>query len=145
MPKIITAKSRYLHQNGPIYPVVIKPSSITVEALHLEKKDIPFIKIRALIDTGAQTTAISQKIVDDLKLIPRGTAKIYTSQSSKMVNEYDVALEFDTDAYIDTLRVVGADLQDHSIDCLIGRDVLQYGIFTYNGPKQEFKLSFGEV
>jgi predicted aspartyl protease len=145
VPKIITSKSPYLYQNGPTYSVVIKPSFITVGALHLEKKDISFIKISALIDTGAQTTAISQKVVDSLKLVPRGTAKIYTSQSSKIVNEYDITLEFDTDAYIDTLRVVGADLQDHSIDCLIGRDVLKYGVFTYNGPKQEFKLSFGEI
>jgi len=140
--KTISAQSIYLRQNGPIYSVVITPSFVTIEALKLEKKDVVHIAVKALIDTGAQTTAISQKVVDQLSLIPRGTAKVYTSQSSKIVNEYDIALEFDADAYINTLRVLGADLQDHSIDCLIGRDVLQCGVFIYDGPNNEFRLTF---
>lgn len=138
----ISRKYSYLRQNGPVYPVVIKLSFPTVETLHLEKKDVPLMKVDALIDTGAQTTAVSQKVVEGLKLVPRGTAKVYTSQSSKIVNEYDICLEFDTDMYLNTLRVLGADLQDHSIDCLIGRDILQFGVFTYDGPNKQFVLSF---
>ena len=142
MPASISAQSPYLHENGPIYPVVIMPSFVTIEALRLEKKDVPHIKVQALFDTGAQTTAISEKVVSFLNLIPRGSAKVYTSQSSKVVNKYDIALEFDSDMYLNTLRVFRADLQDHSIDCLIGRDVLQFGVFTYDGPKKSFKLAF---
>ena len=142
MPASISAQSPYLHENGPIYPVVITPSFVTIEALRLEKKDVPHIKVQALFDTGAQTTAISEKVVSFLNLIPRGSAKVYTSQSSKVVNKYDIALEFDSDMYLNTMRVFRADLQDHSIDCLIGRDVLQFGVFTYDGPKKSFKLSF---
>ena len=142
MPASISAQSAHLHENGPIYPVVITPSFVTIETLRLERKDISHIKVQALFDTGAQTTAISEKVASFLKLIPRGSAKVYTSQSSKIVNKYDIALEFDSDMYINTLRVFRADLQDHSIDCLIGRDVLQFGIFTYDGPKKSFKLTF---
>lgn len=138
----ISAQLPYLRENGPTYHVVITPSFPTIEALKLEKKDVPQIKVLALFDTGAQTTAISQKVVDQLKLVARGTAKVYTSQSNKIVNEYDIALEFDSDMYLNTLRVLGADLQDHSIDCLIGRDVLQFGQFVYDGPKKKFMLSF---
>ena len=118
MPASISAQSPYLHENGPIYPVVITPSFVTIEALKLEKKDVPHIKVQALFDTGAQTTAISDKVVSFLSLIPRGSAKIYTSQSSKVVNKYDIALEFDSNMYLNTMRVFRADLQDHSIDCL---------------------------
>ena len=97
----------------------------------------------ALIDTGASATAISRKVVDRLKLVPRGTAKVYTSnKNSEIRNEFDVALEFDTDAYIPILRVLEANLQDHSIDCLIGRDVLEHGVLTYNGPEKKITLSF---
>jgi len=142
MAFVISAQSEYLLKNGPIYPVVITPSFPTIKALKLEKKDVPHIKVKALFDTGAQTTAISGKVTQFLKLIPKGTVKVYTSQSSQIVSEFDIALEFDINAYLNTLRVFKADLEDHSIDCIVGRDVLQFGIFTYDGPNKSFQLSF---
>ena len=144
MSASISAVSAHLLENGPVYPIVITPSFFTIETLKLEKKDVPQFKVYALIDTGAQTTAVSQKVVERLKLVARGTAKVFTSQSSKVVNEYDIALEFDSNMYINTLRVLSADLQDHHIDCLIGRDVLQFGVFIYDGLGKKFKLSFGD-
>ena len=68
-------------------------------------------------------------------------AKVYTSQSSKIVNKYDIASEFDSNMYLNMLRVLRADLQDHSIDCLIGRDVLRFGVFTWRS-EWEFSFSF---
>lgn len=64
MSPAIEIKTQYLRENGPICEITIEPSSITVEALRLEKKDIPWIKVKALVDTGAFTTAISQNVVD---------------------------------------------------------------------------------
>ena len=142
MPALISVQSPHLRKNGPVYPVVITPSFPTIEALRLEKKDVPYIKVQALFDTGAQSTAISKDVADSLKLTPRGTVRVYTSHSSKVVNKYDIALEFDSNMHLNTLRVFGVDLQEHSIDCLIGRDVLQLGVFTYDGPNKTFKLSF---
>ncbi len=143
MAKTFTLELPHLLQNGPICQIVLKLSDPTVGELRLEKQQIPSIAVQALIDTGASTTAISQRIVDHLRLVPRGTAKVYTSnQSSEIRNAFDVSLEFDTDAYIPLLRVLNANLQDHSIDCLIGRDVLQYGRLFYDGPKKQITLSF---
>jgi predicted aspartyl protease len=139
----ITTQAPYLKENGPTCEVVIKPSDRTIAQLKVEKKDISLAKIRALIDTGAQTTAISQEIVEKLKLVSRGTAKIYTSaKNAEIRQEYDIALEFDHNAYIPVLRVIGANLKDYSIDCLIGRDVLQHGTLIYKGKKNEFTLKF---
>ena len=143
MAKSFTLKLPRLRENGPTCQVVLKPSDPTIKELKLEKKDVPSITVLALIDTGASSTAISQKVVDRLKLVPRGTAKVYTSnRASEIRNEFDVALEFDMDAYISLLRVLGANLQDHSIDCLIGRDVLQHSRLIYDGPKKQITLSF---
>ena len=142
MSFVISAQLPYLLENGPTYAVVITPSFPTIKALKLEKKDVPHIKVQALFDTGAQTTAISDKVANFLKLVPKGKARVFTSQSNKVVNKFDIALEFDSNAYINALGVFRADLSEHSIDCLIGRDVLQFGVFTYNGPNKSFKLSF---
>ena len=143
MAKSFTFKLPYLRENGPTCQIVLKPSDPTIQELRLEKKDVPAIMVSALIDTGASTTAISQKVIKKLRLVARGTAKVYTSnKDSEIRNEFDVALEFDTDAYIGILRVLDANLQDHSIDCLIGRDILERGILIYNGPEKKITLSF---
>lgn len=143
MARSFTFQLPYLRQNGPTCQVVIKPSDPTVEKLKLEKRDVPHITVSALIDTGASTTAVSHKVVKALKLIPRGTAKVYTSnRRSETRNEFDISLEFDTDTYLTILKVLDANLKDHSIDCLIGRDVLAHGVLTYNGPKKQVRLAF---
>ena len=138
-----TFKSSHLRENGPICQIILKLSDPTIEKLKLEKNKVPLIKVLALIDTGASTTAVSHNVVEKLNLVARGTVKVYTSNKSvETRNEYDIALEFDTNAYLPLLRVLSANLQDHSIDCLIGRDVLQHGIFIYNGPEKQITLSF---
>ena len=142
MPDFISAQSPYLRENGAIYPVLITPSFAAIDLSKLEKKDVPHIKVRALFDTGAQTTAISERVFSQLKLKPRGTVKVHTSQSDKIVDEYDIALEFDSNMYLNNLRVITANLKKFSIDCLIGRDVLQFGVFTYDGPNKSFRLTF---
>jgi len=145
MSPAIEIKTQHLRENGPICDVTIEPSSITVDALKLEKKDIPWIKVKVLIDTGASTTAISQNVADKLKLVSRGTATVHTSaKKTEIRNEYDVCVKFDSDSYVDVLKVLGANLQDHSIDCLIGRDILSYYTLTYIGPENQFTLSFGK-
>ena len=143
MASLFTYQLPYLLENGPTCQIVLKPSDLTIQKLKLEKKDVPFIKVWALIDTGASTTAVSERVVAKLKLVPRGTVKVYTSNKvAENRNEFDVSLEFDTDAYLPVLRVLAANLQDQSIDCLIGRDVLAHGTLTYDGLKKQVTLSF---
>ena len=143
MARSFTFNLPRLRQNGPTCQVVIKPSEPIIEKLKLEKKDIPRITVMALIDTGASTTAVSHRVVKKLKLVPRGTVQVYTSHKKPEIrNEFDISLEFNTDTYLTILKVLDASLQDHSIDCLIGRDVLAHGVFTYNGPKKQVVLKF---
>ena len=138
-----TFKLHYLREKGPICQVVLKPSEPTIAKLKLEKQKVPSVKVWALIDSGASTTAISQKVVRDLKLVPRGTAKVYTSnRHSEMRNEYDISLEFGKDIYLQILRSLEANLKDQTIHCLIGRDILQHGKLIYDGPKNKVTLTF---
>lgn len=143
MPASFTFKLPYLREKGPLCKVVIKPSEPTIAKLKMEKKKVPSVKVLALIDTGANTTAISQKVVKDLGLCPRGTAKVYTSsRRSEMRNEYDISLEFGKDIYLQILRALEADFKNYKIDCLIGRDILEHGRLVYDGPGNKVQLSF---
>jgi hypothetical protein len=142
MPSFIF-KLPYLREKGPVCKVILKPSVPTIARLKRLKRKVPSVKVLALIDTGASTTAISGKVVKDLGLVPRGTAKVFTSsRRSEMRNEYDISLEFGKDIYLQILRALEANLKDQTIHCLIGRDILQHGRFTYDGPGNKVKLSF---
>ncbi len=132
-----------LRKSGPLCKVTIKPSIATIDILKSEKKKVPSQEVLALIDTGASSTAISRKIAKKLKLVSRGSVKVYTSsKKAEMRNEYDVSLLFSRKIHLDILRALEANLQDHHIDCLIGRDILDLGTFTYDGPKGVFVLDF---
>ena len=104
---------------------------------------MPTVAVWALIDTGASSTAVSDRIIKKLKLMPRSMVRVHTSnKKSEIRMEFDVSLEFETGAYLSLLRVIDAHLPAQNIDCLIGRDVLQFGVFTYNGVKKEITLTF---
>lgn len=132
-----------LRESGPTCHVVIKPSEPVIEKLRSENKKIPRVTVSALIDTGASTTAVSHGVVKKLKLVPRGTVQVYTSHKKPETrNEFDISLSFDARTCLTIVKVLDATLQNSSIDCLIGRDVLDHGILTYNGPKKRVILKF---
>ena len=132
-----------LRESGPTCQVVIKPSEPVIEKLKSENKRIPSITVLALLDTGASTTAVSHQVVKKLKLVPRGTVQVYTSHKKPETrNEFDISLSFDARTCLTIVKVIDASLQNHDIDCLIGRDVLEHGVLTYNGPKKRVILKF---
>lgn len=143
MPTSLHLKIPQLKKLGPVCTVILKPSCPAISQLKRKNKKVPFISVRALIDTGASHTAISQNVIRHLKLVPRGTVQVHTShRKAEIRNEYDVSLKFDAKPYIEILRVLEANLPDQHIDCLIGRDVLQFCVFIYNGRRKEIQLKF---
>ena len=143
MARSFTFPLPYLREDGPLCQVILKPSQATAKKLKEEKRKVPSMRVLALIDTGASSTAISGKVINTLKLVPHGTVKIYTSnKNAEIRNEYDIALAFNRDVRLPVLRVFAANLRHRRIDCLIGRDVLQHGLFIYNGSENQVTLSF---
>ncbi len=143
MARSFTFNLPRLRESGPTCQVVIRPSEPVIEKFRAENKKIPSITVLALIDTGASTTAVSHKVVKKLKLVPRGTVQVYTSHKKPETrNEFDLSLAFDEQTCLTIVKVLDATLQSHDIDCLIGRDVLEHGVLTYNGPKKQVKLAF---
>ena len=138
-----TLKLPHLLRRGALCRVTLKPSAAMVRALKAKGKTVPSIKGLALLDTGSNSTAISHKVIRKLKLVPRGMVEVYTSNKvSEIRKEYDISLAFDTRTHIPLVRVLEASLKGWSIDCLIGRDVLRYGVLIYDGPRRRVKLTF---
>ena len=132
-----------LRHKGPICKVLLKASDPTIQKLKVEKKKVVSKHVRALIDTGASATAISRRVAKALKLVARGTVKVYTSSKGfEMRSEYDISMAFDKTTRLTILKVLEANFQDMNIDCLIGRDVLEHAVFAYDGPRKVVTLSF---
>ena len=110
----------------------------------------PPVLARALIDTGASCTCVDATVIKKLGLVPSGTASIYTPSTGGNVhtcNQFDVAVGIVMDSnqvHVPSLiiPVIESDLDAQGFQALLGRDVLNQGIFIYDGHRQFLTLAF---
>lgn len=110
----------------------------------IEYKDVT--PCRALIDTGAQNTCISQKLASYLKLVPVSKIEVLSAAGHVSVNQYLVGLVIPIER-LNQLSVLGSpatlvtEFQANThFDVLIGMDMLaECTLFVARG---EFFLSY---
>jgi hypothetical protein len=103
-----------------------------------------------MVDTGADTTMLSEQVVRTLELTPTGQARIHTSTSGAQgepCDTYDVTLEINSRANaavwsVQPIEVLTRPLVGQSIDGMIGRDLLNLWVLECDGPKKLFRLIF---
>ena len=95
-----------------------------------------------LIDTGATSTCVHEKILQDLGLNPVGIVNSGTASGQKEQNVYPARIVCPTEGWgLDLSRAVGVDLTGQIIPkippepiiALLGRDLMKHWVFTYNG------------
>jgi predicted aspartyl protease len=88
-----------------------------------------------LIDTGASHTCIDDDAAQELKLPVIDAANMCSAtQTVARANVYPIQIEMTgLPISIGVPRALGAALKAQGLLLLIGRDVLQHGILTYNG------------
>lgn len=96
---------------------------------------------RGLWDTGASKSSITQRIVDDLNLIPVGNANISTANGIVTVNTYFVDIGLPNHVVIPNVMVSCADLGE-DIDVLIGMDIIRHGDFSITNVNNKTTFSF---
>jgi gag-polyprotein putative aspartyl protease len=130
--------------DGIYHPVVILP--VGTPGLNTGRLvNLQLHNFKALFDTGAQVTCISQRVADKLQLIPRGRGRIVSASETKETNTYVFYVGFVMTAapaaaaggYSGQMNVFGLfeGLEIHAeddddVDVLIGMDVLARGNFT---------------
>jgi predicted aspartyl protease len=138
-----TAQVANLLGVGPVVQVNLTIGTAVEEALRRANQNIPApVQALAMIDTGATGTVVRDDIIAPLNLNPVGVALINTPSSTNVqCYEYLVRIAFPNNVVIETVAIA-APLRNQHIQCLIGRDVLQRGVFIYTGYVQTFTLSF---
>jgi len=132
-----------LQQIGPVVEMSLTVGTVLEDVLKKGGETMPSpVQALAMIDTGATGTVVREEIVKKLALNPVGTCQINTPSSENIeCFEYLLRLLFPNNVVIEAVAIA-APLKGQHIQCLIGRDVLQHGVFIYTGYTNSFTLSF---
>jgi hypothetical protein len=107
------------------------------------------MKVKGLIDTGASCTCLDPAILNSLEVAPTGTVPVHTpstkSDSPHVASQFDVSIIFAHPLFTRTWRavaVIESELAHGGIQALIGRDILQSCLLTYDGEAGTFTIGF---
>lgn len=138
-----SAQITNLHQVGPVVEIMLSPSQTLIKMLGLTIKQHQYIKVWAMIDTGATGTVIAAGIAKKMGIMPISDEMINTPSSIDVrCLKYDIQMAFPNNAVIPSFVVTEAPLLNQHIQCLIGRDILQMAQLVYTGFTNTFTLSF---
>ena len=139
----LTQRIPDLQKVGPVIEVILTPSAYFLKRMKISPSNAKNVKLLAMIDTGATGTVISQGIAAKLGINPVGTTLISTPSSTNVsCNQFDIQVLLPNNVRFSSVVITEAPLQGQHIQCLIGRNILQHGIFIYNGSDNSFTLSF---
>lgn len=132
-----------LQTSGPIVPGFIGPSRELIATFGSEAVAAP-VPVSALIDTGAAITVIAPETAALLGLRTVGAVPLHTPTTIEPVlcRLYHVNVYFSPEFVVENVVVVEAVLTGQAFQCLIGRDILSRGTFTYDGVHNRFTLTF---
>ncbi|MGO9648226.1 MAG: retropepsin-like aspartic protease [Terriglobales bacterium] len=143
--------TRQLTNNAPIITAVLRVTQARADALVAAQQQVPPTqRMNALVDTGASCTCVDPAIIRALGLSPTGSTLMFTPSTGSqghVTDQYDASLQIyrttqEPPLEIPIIAVVASDLRVQGIDALIGRDVLQYCLLSYNGQEGFFTLAF---
>jgi hypothetical protein len=138
-----------LHPDGMIVEAVVGLNGADTTALLQSGQAIPSpIQLRALIDSGADATAVAPDVFKRLGLAPLISASSQTAAGLVPVNLYRISLTIPDPAGGIRKGLTLPDLlvseltASLSVDVLIGLDVLRQCLLVLDGPGQQFILAF---
>lgn len=142
MPSVTTTIEN-LELEGPILEVHFLISSDLENKYRIANIPIPEpVIVKALVDTGASSCIIQSKIPTDLKLEPIGKITINTpSSTNHECYQYYMRMVIPSTGLVYEGVFIAAALEGQNISSLIGRDLLNNGIFIYIGYANQFTLS----
>ena len=114
--------------------------AISAEELQKGKEHPKVLKYKALWDTGATKSSISQRVVNDLGLIPVGQGINHTAAGVVPTKMYLINILLPCGVGFPSLMVTSSDLGN--LDVLIGMDVICKGDFSITNLNGKTTFSF---
>lgn len=104
----------------------------------LEKKT--FVKFKAIWDTGATNTVITQNVVNALNLIPTGKAPMFSVNKLSHVDTYIIDIGLPMGVLFQNVSVLCGEI--NNTDILIGMDIIQSGDFSISNSNGRTHFSY---
>ena len=141
-----------LAPEGAMVDVRIGWSAGQIRTLRAAHWPIPqAVDLRAIIDTGADVSALDRSVVQSLQLpvggiipanVPGGSGLIFTSEHEAGLTNLAPQGSGQADLIVSDLLVLELDLASLGYQALIGRDILARCRFLYDGPHRQFTLEY---
>lgn len=96
---------------------------------------------KALWDTGATNTLVTQRVVTECNLTPRGFSQVYTPSGSHESSTFFVSVWLPNRVIVPQVVVTQGSLANN-IDLLIGMDIIGLGDFAVNNKDGVTSFSF---
>jgi hypothetical protein len=133
-----------LHLRGLLLQVVIDIPLSLAGRLTASGQTIPTpAGGNALVDTGASCSCVEERLLQRLQLQPVNQVKMTGATGARLQNVYHPRLLFPgTPIPPLEMQVVGVQMNQLPLVCLLGRDVLRHFVLIYNGPQGSYTIAF---
>jgi predicted aspartyl protease len=139
-----------IQRNGLIVEVDLGPSAAYRAALWKRGQAVPQpVRGTFLVDTGCDSTTVSEQMLRSLNLPVISQTRVVTGTTGAQGHAADVyAVSFSLLPHTAQPRnwsaceVVALPLLNQSIDGLLGRDLLNQVVLTYDGPRMLARLTY---
>ena len=121
----------------PVTSVTVRPAPHAHVASH--PVPMPAVQVVAVIDTGANHSAVSPEVVRSLGIEPMGAAEVNrVGVNGAVIYMYPVRIELHpTEGTFAPFDLAAAGIKPNTLgaDVILGLDVLRAFTFTYRGPR----------
>jgi gag-polyprotein putative aspartyl protease len=100
------------------------------------------IQVKAIWDTGATATVITDNVVRSLGLIPTGMSNVNTANGPAIQNTYIIDVVLPTGITVKDVTVTGAMALSGGCEVLIGMDIITIGDLSITNHKGITCMSF---
>jgi predicted aspartyl protease len=122
----------------PVTSVTVRPAPHAHVLSH--PVPMPAVQVVAVIDTGANHSAVSPEVVRSLGVEPMAAAEVHrVGEDGGVIYMYPVRIEIHaTEGAFAPFDLAAAGIKPNTLgaDVILGLDVLRAFTFTYRGPRQ---------
>ena len=105
-------------------------------------KNLPISSMKALWDTGAEVSGITEAAAESLGLKPIDKARVIHAGGEKVVNVYLVNLFLPNNFLLPSHRVLECSVAHGKFEVLIGMDIICFGDISLSHAKGKTEFSF---
>jgi len=135
-----------IRPDGPLIDIVLSCSQAQSKALLAAGRNPPTqFRAQALLDPGSDRTFVRQEYVSHLGLVAINGGPVTGSAAGGWANLYYASFAIvlpDGQTPWRDLEVLGSPDTGPNATAILGRDVLNYCVFHYDGPNRTFTLDF---